>query len=371
MIINNRRALAYTTRILDIKPIPGADNIELCSVLGWKVIAKKNEFKVGDLCVYFEIDSKLPEDPWFEFMRAKNFKVKTMKLNKFGGVISQGLALPINVFSGKHIPNLELQDVTEILGVTYSEPEDNDRKAEVYPNKRIFKNKFIKKLMKYSFFRNILYKLFANEFDSKYVFPIFVSKTDEERIENQIWRVNDGVSYIATEKLDGTSCTFAMKRVNKYKFQFYVASRNRCLPEDNSIYWELARKFEIEKKLHKYLINNPENKWVYIQGEGLGPKIQGNPLKLPANDLFIFNFVTSSSGRVNPYEGKQLMNSIGLKWVPILEVVKLPDTMEKIKEMASGKSALNENVLREGIVYRSFDGSDSFKNVCRQYLLKH
>lgn len=115
MIIGDKRALAYTTRVGEINKIEGADNIELISVLGWKVIAKIGEFHEGDLCVYFEIDSKLPEKEWSEFMRAKHFKVKTMKLGKFG-VISQGLALPLDVFDVE-IPNEENVDVTELLEI--------------------------------------------------------------------------------------------------------------------------------------------------------------------------------------------------------------------------------------------------------------
>ena len=128
MIINEKRALAYTTKVMWIKPIEGADNIELIGILGWTCIAKKGEFQVGDLCVYFEIDSKLPEADWSEFMRNKHFKVKTMKLNKFK-VISQGLALPLSSFTEVSIPQNENQDVTELLGIIYAEAEDNKRKA--------------------------------------------------------------------------------------------------------------------------------------------------------------------------------------------------------------------------------------------------
>ena len=127
MIINDKRALAYIANVDNIQPIDGADNIELISVLGWKVIAKKFEFKIGDKCVFFEIDSKLPVAEWSEFMSHKHYKVKTMKLGKFK-VISQGLALPLSVFDVE-IPNEEGVDVTELLGVTYSVDEDNDRKS--------------------------------------------------------------------------------------------------------------------------------------------------------------------------------------------------------------------------------------------------
>ena len=129
MLINGKRALAYTVKCGAIKPIEGADNIELMAVNGWNVITKKGEFKEGDMCVYFEIDSKLPARDWSEFMIKKGYKVKTMKLNKFG-VVSQGLALPVDVFEIK-IPNEEGVDLTDILEVTYSVEEDNKRKAEI------------------------------------------------------------------------------------------------------------------------------------------------------------------------------------------------------------------------------------------------
>ena len=124
------RALAHIEKIAWIKPIEGADNIELIGILGWVCISKKNEFKVGDEAVYFEIDSKLPEAEWSEFMRSKHFKVKTMKLGKFN-VISQGLALPVDIIPELQGKNVKVgDDVTELLGVKYSVEEDNIRKSK-------------------------------------------------------------------------------------------------------------------------------------------------------------------------------------------------------------------------------------------------
>ena len=127
MIVNGKRALAHTEKVEWVKPIEGADNIELIGVLGWTCIAKIDEFKEGDICAYIEIDSKVPEKEWSEFLRPKHFKVKTMKLGKFK-VISQGLALPIDVFDVE-IPNEVGVDITDLLGITYSVKEDNKRKG--------------------------------------------------------------------------------------------------------------------------------------------------------------------------------------------------------------------------------------------------
>ena len=384
MIINDKRALAYTTKVGEISKIEGADNIELISVLGWKVIAKIGEFHEGDLCVYFEIDSKLPEKEWSEFMRTKHFKVKTMKLGKFG-VISQGLALPISAFDVE-IPNEENVDVTELLGVTYSAEEDNARKnsdpnakykAMAARKSNIFKKPWARWMMKREWGRKVMFFFFGRKKDNPRGFPTFVSKTDEERVENQPWRIGDGKTYICTEKLDGTSCTYALERKGRNKFEFYVCSRNvrqqdekqECY-HDHNIYWDLAFKYDIENKLKEYMNENDFLKWVCIQGEGVG-SVQGNPLKLKEDDLYVFNFKDSVNGRWSSNEGKMLIEDWGMKWVPILGKVHMPDTMEELKQLATGKSVVNPNVMREGLVYRSLDGSDSFKNVSREYLLKH
>ena len=384
MLIDNKRALAYTTRVGEISKIEGADNIELISVLGWKVIAKIGEFHEGDLCVYFEIDSKLPEKEWSEFMRSKHFKVKTMKLGKFN-VISQGLALPVDVFDIE-IPNEENVDVTELLDVTYAVEEDNARKKVDSEAKyksmgarhpKLFKKRWVRWLMKRKWGRKVMFFFFGKKKDKPRDFPTFVSKTDEERVENQPWRIGDGKTYLCTEKLDGTSCTYALERKGKKRFEFYVCSRNvrqrdekqECY-HDHNIYWDLAFKYDIENHLKEFLNTRRDCQWVCIQGEGVG-SVQGNPLKLAEDDLYVFNFKNDVDGRWASTEGKDLIEHWGMKWVPILGIVEMPNTMEELKQLATGKSAVNPNVMREGLVYRSLDGQDSFKNVSREYLLKH
>lgn len=385
MIINNKRALAYIQHATNIRPIDGADNIEQCNVLGWNLICKKGEFHEGDPCVYIEIDSKVPEREEFEFLRAKGFKVKTMKLGKFN-CISQGLAMPQSAF--KELAGLsEGTDVTDILGIKYSVQEDNARKSNGDPNakyksmaarhQKIFKKKWARWMMRRSWGRKVMFFFFGKKKDNPRGFPSFVSKTDEERVENQPWRISDGKTYIATEKLDGTSCTYALERKGRNKFEFYVCSRNvrqqdekqECY-HDHNIYWDLAFKYNIEQHLKDILNQFPKLKWVCIQGEGVG-SVQGNPLKLKEDDLYVFNFKDSERGRYNSIIGRAIIEKMGMKWVPILGKVQMPNTMEELKALATGKSKVNPDVMREGIVYRSLDGSDSFKNVSREYLLKH
>lgn len=390
MLINNKRALAYTVKCGAIEKINGADNIELVSILGWKVIAKIGEFHEGDLCVYFEIDSKLPEKDWSAFMASKHYKVKTMKLGKFG-VISQGLALPISVFD-VDIPNEENIDLTDVLGVTYAVEEDNVRKNNGDPNakyksmaarhQKIFKQKWARWLMRRSWGRKVMFFFFGKKKDKPLAFPThfpFVHKTDEERCENL---VNVVLGYerplIVTEKLDGTSSTYILERLGKKKFEFYVLSRNvrQRTPDqecyhDKNIYWEMAFKYDIEQHLKDYLNENPELKYVCIQGESVG-SVQGNPLKLKEDDLYVFNFIRSDVGRLSSVDGKNIVEQWNMKWVPILDTnYMMPTDMEEFKQFATAKSVVNPNVLREGIVLRDPTNDFSFKNVSREYLLKH
>lgn len=384
MIINNKRALAYIVTIDEIKSIEGYDRVEYARTNGWWVIISKNDnLKVGDKCVYFEVDSKVnSEDERFAFLEKRNYKIKTQKMCK---VISQGLLMPLSLFPELGEADVNT-DVTDKLKVVYAVEEDNARKktdpnakykamASRKPN--IFKKPWARWMMRRGWGRKVMFFFFGRKKDKPRGFPTFVSKTDEERVENQPWRIGDGKTYLCTEKLDGTSCTYALERKGKKKFEFYVCSRNvrqqdekqECY-HDHNIYWDLAFKYNIEEHLRDFLNEFPNLKWVCIQGEGVG-SVQGNPLKLKEDDLYIFNFKDSESGRWSSIAGKAVVEEFGMKWVPILGKVQMPDTMEELKELATGKSVVNPDVMREGLVYRSLDGSDSFKNVSREYLLKH
>lgn len=385
MLNNGERALAYVVSIDEVKPIEGYDRVEYARTNGWwVVVSKKDNLKVGDKCVYFEIDSKLPEkDERFKFLEPKHYKVKTQKMC---GVISQGLLMPLTLFP--EIKTVDINtDCTNTLGVIYSVAEDNQRKKSSDPNARyksigarhpkLAKTRLFRWMMRHKLGRMILYLFFGNKKDSRLNFPSFIKKTDEERVENQPWRVGDGKEYVMTEKLDGTSSTYVLERKGKKKFEFYVCSRNVRLRNesqktyhDHNIYWDMALKYNIEQHLREYLDDHKELKWVCIQGESVGA-VQGNPLKLKEDDLYIFNFITSEQGRFSSFQGSDIIKGWGMKWVPILGTGETQPTMEELKAFADGKSAVNPDVLREGIVYRSLDGTDSFKNVSRRYLLKH
>ena len=392
MLVNGKRSLAHIEKVTNIRCIEGADNIEQCNVLGWNLICHKNEFKENDLCVYIEIDSKVPDREEFEFLRNKSFKVKTMKLGKFG-VISQGLALSVSMF--KELNGLsENTDVTKLLGIKYAVEEDNVRKSDGVNfdakfssmksrHKVFFSNSIVKKLMKHKLFRKLVFIFLGTKKDNPKTFPSkfeFVHKTDEERIENIPNMLKNKQELIATEKLDGTSTTFIMERIkeNTNKYRFYVCSRNVCMVDqnqscyhDHNIYWDMAFKYNIKEVLTRFM-NATSISYCCIQGESVG-SVQGNPLKLKEDEFYAFNFITSDDGRWSSEKAKLLLNEWSIKFVPILSTsFILPDTMEEMKELATGKSVLNPDVLREGIVYRcAQDNSVSFKNVSKEYLLKH
>ena len=124
--MNPNRKLAHIEKIEWKRPIDGADRIELVGVLGWQCIAKKDEFKVGDLCVYIEIDSVVDKtNPDFAFLEKRNYKIKTMKMK---GVLSQGIVFPLSI-----LPKNDWcigDDVTSTLKITEIEDDIPKQKPE-------------------------------------------------------------------------------------------------------------------------------------------------------------------------------------------------------------------------------------------------
>ena len=394
MLINDKRALAYTTRIDWVKPIEGADNIELVGIGGWTCIAKIGEFKEGDLCVYFEIDSKLPEDKeWSEFLAPKKFKIKSMKLSKFG-VISQGLALPVTAFDVK-IPNETNVDCTELLGVTYCDAVDNERKGSG-PDKykkmtqrrpKLFKKRWARWMMKREWGRRLMFFLFGKKKDKKGGWPEWVVKTDEERVQNLPYLFNgqDQGVWIATEKVDGSSTTFTMRGTSK-KREFLVCSRNvvfdkpdkKCFYETN-IYTEMAEKYHMERVMTHWMdwmkITGHELEFLTIQGETYGEGVQKRTYGLKGHELAIFNVIygykDGHTERLNPIDMKIVCEAFELPTVPVLGRLTLPATCEETLAMAEAMPSKIDGGMREGIVFRSEDGVRSFKAVSNAFLLRY
>ncbi len=345
------RKLASIKTIDKLEPIEGADMIELATVGGWKVVVAKNVgHQEGNKVVYCEIDSFLPIEPEFEFLRkssykklvdgTEGFRLKTIRLR---GQYSQGLIIPlqdaIDVMKRKngevYHEMLELnKDVSNLLGIVKYEPPIPANLSGLVKGQ----------------------------------FPSFIQKTDEERIQNltselEEWK-KENITFYMTEKLDGSSATFYLRNG-----EFGVCSRNLDLLEtEDNTYWKVARELKIEEKL-KELGRN-----IAIQGELIGEGIQKNRYKIKGHTVRFFNvFDIDKFEKVSRDEFLEIIvDKMGLETVPV-HMLPLPlvHDVAGLLELAEGKSQLNKDAEREGLVIRSLDNKISFKAISNKFLLKN
>jgi RNA ligase (TIGR02306 family) len=333
------RALA-TLKVIDkLYPIENADNIELATMVdsGWRVVVKKGEFQPGELCIYCEIDSILPPKEEFAFLKDKNYRIRTIKLR---GQISQGIIFPLSI-----LPKMDgfvLKpgvDVTDILGITLYEEETKING------------------------------------EAKGGFPSFIPKTDQPRIQNIPNFLDKYASNIVviTEKLDGTSSTYYINNN-----EFGVCSRNLELKESNSLYWQIAKKYDIENKLRDL------NRNLAIQGEIIGPGIQKNVYQRISPELRLFDIYDIDKQRYIEWnEFVNIAKRLAIPTAPIIsedksinDIAQNADKLEAILQFADGKSAIQSSQYREGIVIKCkeetidpHEGRVSFKVISNQYLL--
>src|SRR5574341_708158 len=326
------RKLASIQEIAEINEIPGADNIQVATVKGWKLVVKRDEFNVGDKAVYCEIDSFLPIREEFEFLRKSSFKkmgeqegfrLKTIKLR---GQVSQGLLLPVTILKDKIYADqykaLNIgDDVSEALGIWKYEPPIPAELSGV---------------MKGSF-------------------PNFIPKTDEERIQNltEVYANFKKSNFYVTEKLDGSSATYYMNNG-----VFGVCSRNIDLLEsEGNSFWKVARQLKLEEKMKESERN------ICLQGELIGEGIQGNPYKLKGQQVRFFNVFDIDEQRyLSLNELGEIIEWFQLDTVPFVLIdYSLPETIDELLAFAEGKSILNQNTDREGLVIRNHSRTISFK----------
>ena len=333
------RKLASIQKVAGIADIKGADRIELIKILGWNVVAKKDTHKKGELVLYIEIDSLLPEcnDAW-KFLSKNStktvlidgkshtgYRIKTIKLRN---TVSQGLVIPITAV--KELAGTELkegQDVTEILGIVkYEKPVHVSMKQQAYGER-----------------------------------PPFVPKTDEDRIQICPEVLEMTGTFYVTEKLDGTSISiYSVGGKNG------VCSRNLDLKESGGgAFWEITRKLKV--------LENIAGLDIVLQGELVGSKIQGNPYKINGHKIYFYNIFFPNEGRFGNYaELYELTSMFDLDIVPLIDDnFKLPNTVDKIVEYTSSiKSDLTD--IHEGVVIRSHNAEKriSFKVINPDFLLK-
>jgi RNA ligase (TIGR02306 family) len=331
------RKLATIRKIEALNPIPNADAIELATVGGWKVVAQKGLYRVGDLAVYFEIDSWMPfklapflskgkEPRVFEGIQGE--RLRTIKLR---GQLSQGLLMPLEeAFKEIDFEDFfEDMDVTEVLGIVKWEKPINAQLAGV----------------------------------CKGNFPSLIPKTDQERVQNikkELLAVHCDL-FEVTEKLEGSSMT-----VYRIDGEFGVCSRNMDLKRDeNNSFWKTAIFLDIENKMIALEMDN-----VALQGELIGPGIQGNIYGLTQLEFHVFDIYSIKDGEyVTPQHRWDVVGKLGLSHVPVLDdMFVMTDSIDELLALAEGTSRL-ANVEREGLVFKHLENGMSFKAISNKYLL--
>jgi RNA ligase (TIGR02306 family) len=350
------RKLVTLRTVSKLTPIEGADVIEVATVDGWECVVKKGEFVEGDWGIYFEIDSMIPHRDWCDhlFKNQKDIdrgflRIKSIRLR---GQLSQGLMLPL--------PLLLDTDLTDAIGVyKYEPPVPEDMSA-------------------------------------KSRFPSFISKTDEERIQNLINYLPEYSKKLVyrTEKLEGSSITIHCVKNEEEStekdvvWEYGVSSRNLELkleiemkdleslvddfkiikvPSENK-FVTTARNMKLEAKMKVWC--DIHDKDLVLQGELIGTSIQDNIYNLKEKTIRFFTAQDGKNKRLNYDEFIEIINELELVTVPVLDVnVSLSDDFDYLLKDADGTSELYDTP-REGVVYRAMDGSFSFKVVSNKYLLK-
>jgi len=331
-------------QVKNLIPINGADLIELADINGWKCVVKKNDFNVGDMGVYITIDS-VPdfEDPNFAFLKGKTACIKTMKMK---GIISQGLLGPLSWLTsrGHDVSEVALnEDVTEKMGVSkYITEEEAYQYPEKGGNHQIY---------------------------PKQPFPLNVPRTDATRLQNEPDYLTEIVDkeLIITRKEDGCSATYVFT-----DGQFIVCGRNVAPHKSDPSgkhYFEIEKVFDIEKKMTEYGRN------IAIQGEIIGPKINGNRLKLNKNTYRVFDIYDIDKQEYLHYdEITTICNNFQLEQVPLIyrgPANNLELTIEAFEKLATEQLYLKD-VLAEGIVVKTDNYSPRtvFKYVSPLFLAK-
>lgn len=344
------RKLASIQRIYKIEPIEGADRIELAYVLGWQCVVNKGQFNVGDLAVYFEIDSFLPIRPDFEFLRNSSYKNTDimgegfrLKTQKFRGQVSQGLLLPLSQFN--EIPaNVELgADVTDALNV---------RKWEI--EERVTTGGTIKGTLPYT-----------------------VPHTDETRVQAAPELIQEfaGIDYYISTKMDGSSHSISIDENGAH-----VTGHNYEYKDDgNSSFYNFVNERGYKNAIEAFKEKEGLST-LTIQGEFCGAGIQKNRLKLTKPEWYVFTIMENGK-RVSLNRMLEICSEVGLTNVPIEETgndlpAKYP-TVEALLERADGEYP--NGGKKEGIVIRPTEpifcaniGAElSMKVVSNKYLLKN
>ena len=424
----SRTVMAHVEKIEDVYPIEGADRVEMCRLLDFHILVKKNEVKVGDLVVYIEVDSILPdglskEDSAkydeaklkakkatgedlkilememleivsrntileFEFLRQKKFRIKALKYSKFN-VISMGIVFPASILEtipkalGKESPKdiTEGLDVTELLGIekVVEDLEDIAKDVSEKDDSSSFEKFLDGKFKRYTWYRSIKKQLrgekikgvwqdwMAHESDEVNVQKLF-TKTKEKYGNSDGW--------VVANKLEGqnlstylyTSSTF-FGMIQKKHFGVCTHHRN-LITDDGSRFWKTVKEYDLEKKLRNI------GQDLQLRFEHCGPKIQDNIYKLPNYRLYLFEVWDIKNHRYYNYEQfMEFSKKYEIETVPIVDDnFVLPETVQELLKYSNGYDELipGVKVMREGVIIRRReDYSISFKVKSPEYAILH
>lgn len=394
------KPLAYIVKINEVNPIEGADRIEIAKVMDYSVVVKKNEYKPGDLAMYVEIDSLLPDGlddaadrarmdeltsmlksdpdnadikteiaeltdkskyPYFEFLRARKFKIKSMKLGKFG-IISQGILFKPDELGLTNVK--EGQDLTKQFNITEIVLDEEEAGITGSAKKDNF---IVRWLMRYAWFR-----AWRKRRNVKEVWdPTFPGKSDEENVQKIFTKMKakyGDQEWVATEKLEGQNITVYSEEITnifgKKRKRIGVCSRTRELnPKGNSkAFWATVKRLRFDEKVMKM-----PGEW-FIRGEHVGPGIQGNIYKLPRTEIRIFDMYKKVNGQWVKLGWNAMVciaEAYDIPLVPMLdEHYKLPDTAQDMLKESDKPTCFGNNLKhkREGFVLRLKDDYNvSFK----------
>ena len=387
MLNGNKRELAYIVKVSEAKDLEGYDKVHYVKCLGWWCVAPK-DIKVGDLVVYFEIDSKLPaDDARFAFMEKRKYIVKTQKMCK---AVSQGLVLSMSEFP-------ELKDfkegdfVTDKLHVEKYDPDDirenkcskpeskvSDFQRAMSCHQKFFKNPIVKYLMKYKPARWVFAKLFVLKKDKdKSKWPDWLPKTGSERIQNLPHLFGCKDKYIITEKVDGCSTSFILNEKDKYMVCSHNVIKNTEKNSDGGNYYkcnvwaESGFKYNVESVLRD-IKKSSKLKTVAIQGETYGDGIQKRTYSLKNKHDFVVFHIWFDGVRLSIKDMIDVCDKYNLPHVHVYNYnYEIPDSVEKvIEDVDNSKSHIDGGDI-EGFVFYSQDGQQNFKCVSPNFLLKY
>ena len=371
-------------------------------------MVRKRQFQPGSIGIYFEVDSKVPETEPFWFLESKHYKIKTQKYKTPSGhFYSQGLLMHpedfgfetyidgdgteyVHINGKSHCVEDETRFLTKELGVIYEEAGDNTRKANNDPNAKykamcarhakLFRKPWARWMMKRNWGKKIMFFFFGKKKDRPNAWPSHIcQRTDAERIQNLPHIFEDKQPYVASEKVDGSSSSFAIERKGR-GFKKYVCSRNvvflaenqKCY-YDTNIYFEMYYKYHIGDILER-IINDYNLPNVAIQAEIFGSGVQKRDYSMKDGEREIRVFHIVSNGVKFPMDKVvEICDRYGLPHVPILnDNYILPDTIEELQAYVEREPSKIDGLAKEGIVfYDKATGQKYFKFVSPEFLLRY